>query len=209
MSSSLSKILSNMMKPKLKAFRNSVGPLLVLALMFCGAYIHQVTAQTSEVLSPKPLVYKAFDRDKNESTVTTILFDLSSLVFDPNRTVPDLRLNNAEYTYSGTLPSRPSTVSFVFLPRDKYKTAPNFSVTVDGTSVQEGDTTLREMCCVQINGRNANPQHIVVSVPLETFERITQAQKTEIKLVSNRGKYSFKLNDSQKKSLTALKNTIK
>ena len=33
--------------------------------------------------------------------------------------------------------------------------------------------------------------------------------KTEIKLVSNRGKYSFKLNDFQKKSVADLMNTIK
>ena len=167
-------------------------------------------AQTSEILSAKPPVYKVFDRDKNQSTVSAILVDPGSMMapFDPDH-IPDLRLHTAEYTYAGTTPSRPSTIAFVFQTREKYKTAPNFSVTVDGTAVQEGEATLREVCCVQINGRTANPQHILVSVSPETFERIIQAKKTEIKLASNRGKYSFKLNDFQKKSLTALKNTIK
>jgi hypothetical protein len=172
-------------------------------------YPLRVAAQNSELLSRKPPVFKIFDPDKNEFTVSATLFDPSQInLFDPS-TTPDIRLNAAEYTYAGTLPSRPSAVVFVFMPRDKYKTAPTFSVTVDGAVIQEGDATLREMCCVEVNGRKANPQHVVVSVALETFERITQAKKTEIKLVTNRGKYSIKLNDSQRKSLTALANTIK
>ena len=125
-----------------------------------------------------------------------------------DRPVPDVRLNSAEYTYPGTIPSRPSAVAFVFMPLEKYKTPPNFSVTLDGILAHEGETTLRELCCVQVNGRSQNPQHILVSVPLETFEKITQARKTEITLVSNRGKHSFKLSDFQKQSLTALASTI-
>ena len=52
-------------------------------------------------------------------------------------------------------------------------------------------------------------QYRVAPIPVEMFDRITQAKKTEIKLVTTRGKYSFKLNDFQKKSVTALLNTIK
>jgi len=168
-------------------------------------------AQNSEILSTKPPVYKIFHPDKNETTVSAMLIDPGLFTGPANneRPIPDVRLNTAEYTYPGTIPSRPSAIAFVFMPLEKYKTPPNFSVTLDGTLLHEGETTLRELCCVQVNGRTQNPQHILVSIPLETFEKITQANKTEIKLVSNRGKYSFKLNDFQKKSVAGLMNTIK
>ena len=168
-------------------------------------------AQNSGILSTKPPVYKIFHPDKNETTVSAMLIDPGLFTSPANndRPIPDVRLNTAEYTYTGTIPSRPSAVAFVFMPLEKYKTPPNFSVTLDGTLAHEGETTLRELCCVQVNGRTQNPQHILVSIPLETFEKITQANKTEIKLVSNRGKYSFKLNDFQKKSVAGLMNTIK
>jgi hypothetical protein len=186
-------------------------PFLLLTLIFAGPGLLHVIAQDSEILSRKPPVYKTFERDKNETTVTAMLIDPGSLKspFDPDNTTPDFRLNTAEYTYSGSHPSRPSTVALVFLAREKLKTEPKFSVVVDGSLVQEGETTLRQVCCVQFNGRDITPQHILVSVSLDAFERITQAKKTEIKLDTKRGKYSFKLNDFQKKSLAALKNTIK
>jgi hypothetical protein len=97
---------------------------------------------------------------------------------------------------------------FVFVPLEKYKTAPSFSVAADGTVLHQGEATLREVCCVEVNGRKQNPQHIVVAVSMEIFESIRQAKKAELKLTSKRGKYSFKLNDYQKKCLTAMANTI-
>lgn len=181
----------------------------LLTLSLCAPLA--TVAQNSEILSTKPPVYKTFNPDKNETTVSAMLIDPGFFTSPANndRPIPDVRLNTAEYTYPGIIPSRPSAVAFVFMPLEKYKTAPNFSVTLDGTLAHEGETTLRELCCVQVNGRTQNPQHILVSIPLETFERITQAKKTEIKLISNRGKYSFKLNDFQKKSVAGLINTIK
>jgi hypothetical protein len=92
---------------------------------------------------------------------------------------------------------------------EKYKIAPSFSITADGAMLQEGDASLRELCCVEINGSSANPQHIVVTVPIDTFDRITQADKVEFKLTSKRGKYSFKLNEYKRKCLLALINTMK
>jgi hypothetical protein len=156
-------------------------------------------------------VVRSFDPDKNESMIETMLFNPNDLqvLFDPDRPAPDLRLYKAEYTYAGTTPSRPASIAFVFVPLNKYKTGPQFSVILDGTPIHQGDATLREWCCVKVNGRNANPQHVVASIPLEFLERIRQAKKTEIKLATERGKYSFKLNDYQKKCLTALANTIK
>ena len=187
-------------------FRSFVA---VFLLSVCAQLV--TVAQNSEILSTKPPVYKTFNPDKNETTVSAMLIDPGFFTSPANndRPIPDVRLNTAEYTYPGIIPSRPSAVAFVFMPLEKYKTAPNFSVTLDGTLAHEGETTLRELCCVQVNGRTQNPQHILVSIPLETFERITQAKKTEIKLISNRGKYSFKLNDFQKKSVAGLINTIK
>jgi len=180
----------------------------LLTLSVCAP--RATVAQNSEILSTNPPVYKIFNPDKNETTVSAMLIDPGLFTSPANndRPVPDVRLNSAEYTYHGTIPSRPSAMAFIFMPREKYKTPPKFSVTLDGTLVHEGETTLRELCCVQVNGRNQNPQHILVSLPLETFEKINQAKKTEIKLVSNSGNHSFKLNDFQKKSLTALANTI-
>jgi hypothetical protein len=185
-------------------------PVAVFLLTLSVCAPRATVAQNSEILSTKPPVYKIFNPDKNETTVSAMLIDPGLFTSPANndRPVPDVRLNSAEYTYHGTIPSRPSAVAFVFMPLEKYKTPPNFSVTLDGTLAHEGETTLRELCCVQVNGRTQNPQHILVSIPLETFEKITQAKKTEIKLVSNRGKHSFKLNDFQRKSLTALAGTI-
>ena len=189
-------------------FSNLVAVFLLI-LSVCAPLA--TIAQNSEILSTKPPVYKIFNPDKNETTVSAMLIDPGLFASPANndRTIPDVRLNTAEYTYPGTIPSRPSTVAFVFIPLEKYKTPPNFSVTLDGTLAHEGETTLRELCCVQVNGRTQNPQHILVSIPLETFEKIVQAKKTEIKLVSNRGNHSFKLNDFQKKSVAGLMNTIK
>jgi len=186
------------------------------ALSFClSATQFRVVAQNSGVLSRRPPVLKIFDPDNNETTISAMLVDPQSgdlramIGLDPDHPPPDIRLNTVEYNYPGTTPSRPQVVAFVLLPLDKYKTPPNFSIAADGTILHEGEATLRELCCVKINGRTDNPQHIVLSVPLDIFERLTQAKKIELKVTSKRGKYSFKLNDYQKKSLAALLSTIK
>jgi hypothetical protein len=186
-----------------------------LSLLFCvGAYQIRIAAQNSTILSKQPPVTRVFDSDKNESRISAFLIDPQSdafrgtLVYSASHPPPDIRLHSVEYTYPGNIPSRPQAMVFVFVPLEKYKTAPSFSVAADGTVLHQGEATLRELCCVEINGHKANPQHIVVAVPMEIFERIRQAKKIELKLTSKRGKYSFKVNDYQKKCLTALANTI-
>lgn len=167
------------------------------------------------LISKRPFVIKTFDHEKAETTIRAFLIDPQSdafrgmLVYSPDHPPPDIRLHAAEYTYSGTMPARPTAIAFVFVPQDKYKTTVSFSVTADGTVVQEGEATLREWCCVEVNGHKANPQHIVVSVSMETFEQLRKANKVEFKLTSKRGKYSFKLDDYKRKCLTALADTIK
>jgi hypothetical protein len=190
--------------------KRKLSKALIFTLTLCGPYLLYVDAQNSEILSTKPPIYKIFNPDKNESTVSAMLIDPGLFTSPANndRPIPDVELKSAEYTYPGAIPGHPSAVVFIFMPREKYKTPPNFAVTLDGSLVHDGEASLRELCCVQVNGRSQNPQHILVSVPLETFERITQAKKTEIKLLSNRGNHSFKLNDFQRKALTALANTI-
>jgi hypothetical protein len=174
-------------------------------------------AQNSAILSKRPMVTRTFDRDKNESTISALLVDPQSddyrgmLVYSSDHPPPSVRFHSVEYKYSGAggAPVRPQAVALVFVPLEKYKSAPNFSITADGALLQEGDATLRELCCVEINGSSANPQHIVVTVPMETFNRIIQADKVEFKLTSKRGKYSFKLNDYKRKCFLALVNTMK
>jgi len=194
-------------------------PVRVLAcltlLFYCGVSEFRVAAQSSGVISKQPPVLRIFDTDKNESTVSALLVDPQSeefrdmLVYSANHPPPDIRLHSVEYTYLGNIPSRPQAIAFVFVPLNKHKTAPSFSVAADGMVLHQGEATLRELCCVTVNGHTQNPQHIVVSVPLEILERLTQAKKIELKLNSKRGKYSFKLNDYKRKCLTALANTIK
>jgi len=173
-----------------------------------------VGAQNSDILSKRPIVMRTFDRDTNESTISALLVDPQSdeyrgmWVYSSDRPPPSVRFHSVEYKYSGSAPTRPQTVAFVFVPLEKYKSAPNFSITADSAVLQEGDTSLRELCCVKINGSSANPQHIVVTVPMETFDRITRADKVEFKLTSKRGKYSFKLNDYKRQCLLALVNTM-
>lgn len=186
-----------------------------LSLLFCvGAFKAHVAGQNSTNLSNEPPVIRVFDSDKNESRISVLLIDPKSddfrnmLVYSASHPPPDVRLHSAEYSYPGHVPSAPQAMVFVFIPLEKYKTAPSFSVTADGTVLHQGEATLRELCCVEINGHKANPQHIVVAVPMEIFQRIREAQKVELKLASKRGKYSFKLKDYQKKCLTALANTI-
>src|SRR5262245_4633291 len=124
---------------------NSFSLCLAGILCLSGFYQRNVADQNSEILSAKPPVSRAYDADKNESTISTWLVDLgradlSALSgFDPNRPPPDLRLHAAEYTYPGTNPSRPSAISFVLVPLNKYKTGPKFSVISDGSLIHEGD----------------------------------------------------------------------
>ena len=112
------------------------SPVLVLAfltlLFCCGANEFRVTAQNSGVISKQPPVLRMFDPDKNESTVSALLIDPQSdefrgmLVYSADHPPPDIRLHSVEYTYPGNIPSRPQTIAFVFVPLDKYKTAPEF-----------------------------------------------------------------------------------
>jgi len=112
----------------------------VLTLSVCAPLA--TVAQNSEILSTKPPIYKIFNPDKNESTVSAMLIDPGLFTSPANndRPIPDVRLNTAEYTYPGTIPSRRSAVAFIFMPREKYKTPPKFSATLDGTLVHEGET---------------------------------------------------------------------
>lgn len=193
------------------SIRNLIACLILLSCSAAGR--PRPAAQDSGVLSERPQVIRIFDPDKNETTTSAFLFDLRSSEFqagfDSYRPLPGVRLHSAEYSYPGRAAARPRVMAFVFVPRDKYKTAPNFSVTADGAELHQGEATLREMCCVEVNGRSANPQHIVVAVPMEIFGRLRQAKKIELKLSSKSGKYSFKLNGYQRKCLDALANTIK
>jgi hypothetical protein len=187
---------------------------LTLLLCFGPNGIH-VVAQNSGVLSKRPPVIRIFDSDKNQSTISAPFFDpqnndLRAMAgLDPDHPPPEIRLHRVEYTYPGKIQSRPQAVLFVFLPLDKYKNAPNFSVTADGMILQEGQATFDELCCEKVNGHTYTQQQIIVPVPIDIFARITQAKKVELKLTSKSGKYSFKLNDYQKKCLAALANTIK
>ena len=184
-------------------------------LLYSGASGFFVAAQNSGILSKRPLVTRIFDPEKNETAISALLVDPQSdefrglLVQSADHPLPAVRLHSVEYTYPGKTQSRPQAFAFVFLPLDKYKTAPSFSVTADGAVLQQGETTLGELCCVEVNGRAANPQHIIVAVPLEIIGHLAQARKVELQLTSKRGKYSFKLNDYQKKCLTALLDTMK
>ncbi|MBV9926804.1 MAG: hypothetical protein JOZ96_17425 [Acidobacteria bacterium] len=190
--------------------------LACLTLLLClgtGGFL--VAAQNYEVVSKRPLVTRIFDPEKNETTTSALLIDPQSdefrgrLVPSSTHPPPDVSLHSVAYTYPTRTPSRPQAVAFVFMPLDKYKTAPSFSLTADGAVLQEGETTLRELCCVEVNGHNANPQHVSATVPLEIVERLVQARKVELRLNTKRGKYTFKLNDYQKKSLAALLDTMK
>lgn len=187
-----------------------------LMLLFCFGLIKiQVAAQDSDVLSRNPPVIRVFDPDKNESLISALLIDPTSseartmMGFDPNRPPPEIQLRSAQYSYPGKTPSRPQAIAFVFLPLNRYKLAPDFSVTADGTVLSEGQATFEELCCSRENGRDKTQQQIIVALPLDIMERIKQAKKVELKLASKSGKYAFKLNQYQKKSLVALVDTIK
>lgn len=184
----------------------------VAALFVCFALACSVFAQGSGILIKDPPVIRLVDRDSNETTISGLLFDprsdLASLGFDPHRPPPEMRLHSVEYSYPGTVASRPQTFGFVFGPRTKYESAPTLSVTVDGQLLHEVQAILREKCCVEINGSKQTPQSIVATLPIETLARLTAAKKIELKLITTRGKFTFKLNDHQKKVLAALGSTI-
>ena len=186
--------------------------LACLPLLVCfGFNTLHVFAQDLEILSKRPPVVRTFDPTKNESTIHGFLFNPDSLqnLFDPHRLQPNMRLHSVSYTYPGTTKARPQSVTFVIQPLNKQKTAPHFSFTADSTVALEGEATLAELCCVEIYGRSETNQHIVVTVPTEIFERMTQAKKIELKLSSKNDNHSFKLNDDQRKCLVALANTMK
>ena len=184
----------------------------LLPLLVClGFNAVHVFAQDLEILSKRPPVVRTFDLKKNESTIHGFLFNPDSLqnLFDPHRLQPTMRLHSASYTYPGTTKARPQSITFVIQPLNKQKTAPHFSLTADNTVVLEGEATLAELCCVEIYGRSETSQQIVVTVPTEIFERMTQAKKIELKLSSKNDNHSFKLNDDQRKCLVALANSMK
>lgn len=190
--------------------------LACLTLLFCfGAGGFFVAAQDYGVISERPLVTRMFDPAKNETTISALLIDPQSdefrgrFVYSDSHPPPAVQLHSVNYTYPAKTPSRPQAVAFVFVPLDKYKTAPSFSLTADGAVLQQGETTLSELCCVEVNGHAANPQHVAAAVPLAIAERLVQARKVEFQLNTKRGKYSFKLNDYKKKCLTALLDTMK
>ena len=191
--------------------RNTIG-CLTLAL-FLSLIVFVVRGQNSGFLSTRPPVIRIFDPDKDETTISADLVGKTDpgmlLGLDPNRPPPEILLYSVDYTYPGKVRSRPQTVAFVVLPSDKFKTPPHFSLLGDGTMVHEGEATLTELCCAKVNGRTENSQHVLLAVPVDIFERITQAMKVELKLTSKSRKYSFKLSDYQKKCLTALQNTMK
>lgn len=191
-------------------------PFAYLLLLFCLGPAFRISGQQDPtILSKRPLVTKTVSYETKETTITAYLIDPQSdaftgaLMYSPNYTPPDLRLQRVEYSYPGTVAARPQAVAFVLFPREKHKDDVAFSITADGTVVHEGSATPKELCCVTVNGHSANPQHIVATVPIEIFERLTQAGKVELKLTTKRGKFSFKLNDYQRKAITALADTIK
>ena len=185
-------------------FANILGCLTLLFYATPSGF--NAAAQNSRVSSGRPLVSRFFDPDKSETVTLAFLFDLYA---DPSRPAPRVSLHRVEYRYPGKTQARPEVISFVFMPLNKYKNAPNFSVTVDGQVIQEGPATFADLCCSEVNGRKETQQQIIVSLPTDVFERVTQAKKVELKLTSKSGNHSFKLNDDQKKRLVALAETIK
>lgn len=196
--------------------RSVCNVLACLTLLFCfGSSALHVAGQSYTVLSKRPSVIRVYDPDKDESTISALFLDpqnsdiRSIWALDPDRPLPEIQLHSAQYRYPGKIQSRPQVIAFVFLPLNKSKNVPNFSVTADGALIQEGQATFDELCCEMVSGPRNTQQRIIVAVPVDSFERVTQAKKVELKLASKSGKYSFKLNDYQKKCLVALANTIK
>jgi hypothetical protein len=190
--------------------------LVFLVLLFTvAANGFHIAAQNYTVISKRPLVTRIFDSQKNQSTVSALLMDPESDEYrhrlgyaSPYHPPPDIRLVSVGYTYPGNIQSRPQAISFAFVSLNKYKTAPSFSVAADGIVLHQGEATLMEpICCVEINGETPDPP-LVIAVPIGMLERLTQARKVELKLTTNRGKYSFRLNDYQKECLTALVKTM-
>ncbi|HKS27932.1 MAG TPA: hypothetical protein VJS44_08940 [Pyrinomonadaceae bacterium] len=190
--------------------------LACLMLLFCFGYgSYHLFAQDSGALSRLAPVIRVFDPDKNESTVASLLVDPKStdmkvlLGLDPSRRPPALQLRIVEYSYPGKSYSRPQAVAFILVPLGRHKSPPDFSLTMDGALLHQGEAVLREICCVEAGGKSQTTQQIVVTVPIEMFEQMTKGKKIELKLNSESGQYSFKLNDYQKKCLAALAETIK
>ena len=194
-----------------------VGRMFLCITVLCLGLGKSGTVSQIKILSKRPMVTMDFDSERNESTVSTSFFDYQSgdLVAramrerDPDYTPPRLRLLRAEYKTPGTVLSRPQTVAFVLSPLSKYKNAPHFSVTADGVLFHEGEASIDELCCEKVDGHEYTLQRIIIAVPTEMFERIAKVKKVEFKLTAKSDKYSFKLNDYERKCISALASTIK
>jgi hypothetical protein len=187
---------------------------LYLAILLCfGLSGLFANAQTSEMLSRRPLIVKIFEPEKNESTIYISFADLKrgyAGLFPPppqadDFSSPSLHLKNALYRYPGRNPARPQSVVFTFIPKDKYKGVIYFSVNADNAVVHQGEMT-QEQYTVKEDG--STYQEVAVVVPVDIFLGLVQAKKVEFKVGPKSYKNSYKLNDYGKKCLAALADTM-
>jgi hypothetical protein len=167
-------------------------------------------AQNVEKLSQRPFIIKVFEPEKNESTVYTSFVDPKSGyagLFPPQGdfSSPSLHLKSALYRYPGKNPTRPQSVVFTFIPKDKFKGVVYFSVNADNAIVHQGEMT-QEQYTVKEDG--STYQEVAIVVPIDIFLGFIQAKKVEFKVGPKSYKNSYKLNDYGKKCLAALADTM-
>lgn len=189
------------------------GVLCLAILIYLGSSALSARAQNVERLSREPLIIKVFDPEKNETTVYASVVDprkggpyeLSALLDDPNP--PSLKATRVLYSYPGRNPTRPQSVTFTFIPRDKYQGIVYFSVSADKAVIHQGEMS-QEQYTVKSDGSAGSHQEVAVELPIDIFLRLTQAKKVEFKVGPKSYKNTFKLNDYGKKSLALLVGTM-
>jgi hypothetical protein len=187
--------------------------------MFCFALYGEavIRAQNGQVISGgrgKPPIVKMYDPENRGTDETIIL----ALLNNPETALASLMpgtgspypqsfvLGDARYSYPGKTPSRPESVSFTFISdegKNKYKGVVGFSISAEGEVVHQGDVTLGQRT-FRLNGQQITQQLLTATLPTDTFIRITQAKKVQLKV----GSKSFKLNDYQRKAIVALSGTM-
>jgi len=152
-------------------------------------------------------VIRTLDSSKNETVVAVSpdfvrLMALQLLDPDSSYVIPGFTLRMIYYTYPGTTPAHPKRVDFVFISNEaKAKYAPDlgFSVEVDGAPSYQAkiDYKVRD-------SERGKTELLIAAVPTETYLGIARGKKVQWTF----GAKKYTLNDTQRKSMRALAETI-
>lgn len=163
----------------------------------------------------RPLIFQSYRPTKNRTEVTVILGNDSELpgvvmIFPEVSGVKTpyqsgILLGAAHYDYEGTTPSGARSARFTFVTKrkDTYQEPPEFTISVEGQPIYQGEAELY-LNIYEINGSKFAEQWITLKVPIDVLLRVAGAKNAEFKL----GEKTYTPENFQMKYMQALANII-